>query len=995
MRISWLSLVALATLPSARADGPPAVHSAPWPPLQAAGRMTLPEGFRATLFAAEPDVRQPIAMATDERGRLWVAENFSYPGWLQPAQETDRILILEDQDGDGRLDRRTVFWDRGTTVSGLVPGFGGVFVAATPNLLFIPDRDGDDVPDGPAEVVLDGWDVKAQHNLFNALNWGPDGWLYGCNGILSNSRVGRPGTLDADRVAINCGVWRYHPTTRDFEVVAHGTTNPWGLDFDDLGQMFVTNCVIPHLFHVIPGARMQRMFGEDFNRNSYQLLPTCADHVHWDTAEAWSDIRAGGVTATTDRAGGGHAHTGAMIYLGDNWPDRYRHSVFTNNIHGHRVNRDRLERSGSGYVARHEPDFLRADDPWFRGMELRYGPDGGVFLTDWSDIGECHETDGDHAHRENGRIFKITHGEVKPARVDLAKLDDLALARLQAHRNDWFVRQARRLLQERAATRPVDRAALVELARLFREGAGAPLQLRALWALHVTNGLDRATLLEATRHLEEDVRGWAVRLLTEGGRLSGPERARLEAMARDDPSPRARLALASALQRLPVGDRWGIGLGMLGRGEDAGDANLPLMTWYGIEPLAGADPARAAGLIPESRIPLLRRFLARRAVQSSVGGIALVALLGREADPAVQRDVLTGMDEALRGRRRSEPPPGWAGLFDRLATSPEAGVRVQAAKLALLYGDPRAADLLKAKLADPSAPAPERLEALEALAGSKVPGLARTLQGLLDDPAVRGPVIRALAAVDDRETPAAVLGRYRSLGEDEREDAINTLAARPASASALLDAVAAGTVPRRDVSVTTARQLLALGDAEVSAKLEAAWGSIRPTSREKAALMAKYKAALTPESLRAADLPAGRSVFRRTCAACHRLYDAGGDVGPELTGSDRGNIDYVLENVLDPGATVGRDYKLSTVALVDGRVISGILRAQDERTLVVQTANERLTVDRGEVEALKPSEVSMMPEGLFETLSAEEVRDLVAYLASKFQVPPPDRDKPH
>ncbi len=413
--------------------------------------MTLPEGFRATLFAGEPDVVQPIAFTIDPRGRLWVAENMTYPAWRQKPSAPDRIIILEDADGDGRLDRRKVFWDQGNTVSGLALGFGGVYVCATPHLLFIPDKDGDDVPDGPPTVVLDGWDVKAQHNLFNALTWGPDGWLYGCNGIMSNSRVGAPGTPDADRVPINCGVWRFHPTKKTFEAVAHGTTNPWGLDFDDFGEAFITNCVIPHLFHVVPGAHYQRMYGQDVNPNLYRLMETCADHVHWDTSQAWSDIRTLGVTPTTDQKGGGHAHTGAMIYLGDNWPDKYRNSIFMCNIHGQRVNHDILERRGSGFVARHDTDFLLANDPWFRGMELRYGPDGGVYLTDWSDIGECHENDADGAHRENGRIYKITYGDIKPAQVDLARMGNDKLVSLQLHKNDWYVRTARRLLQERAA----------------------------------------------------------------------------------------------------------------------------------------------------------------------------------------------------------------------------------------------------------------------------------------------------------------------------------------------------------------------------------------------------------------------------------------------------------------------------------------------------------------------------------------------------------------
>ncbi len=208
------------------------------------------------------------------------------------------------------------------------------------------------------------------------LKWGPDGWLWGCNGILSNSRVGKPGTPENQRVAINCGVWRYHPTRAVFEAVAHGTTNPWGLDFDDLGEAFITNCVIPHLFHVVPGAHFQRMFGEDLAPNRYALMETCADHIHW-AGGLWTDSREG--KGKHGEAGGGHAHVGAMIYLGDNWPDRYRNDVFTCNIHGKRINRDRLERRGSGYVARHEPDFLMANDTWFRGLELKYGPDGAVY----------------------------------------------------------------------------------------------------------------------------------------------------------------------------------------------------------------------------------------------------------------------------------------------------------------------------------------------------------------------------------------------------------------------------------------------------------------------------------------------------------------------------------------------------------------------------------------------------------------------------------------
>ncbi len=478
--------------------------------------MTVPEGFAVTLFAAEPDVVQPIAFTIDPKGRLWVVENYSYPIWLGGPQGKDRILIFEDADGDGRFDRRTVFFEHGTNFTGIELGFGGVWVCATPNLIFIPDRDGDDRPDGPPSIVLDGWDTKAQHNMFNALKWGPDGWLWGCNGIMSNSRVGKPGTPDAQRVPINCGVWRYHPTRAVFEAVAYGTTNPWGLDFDDHGEAFITNCVIPHLYHVVPGGHYQRMYGQDFNPYLYGLIESCADHIHWAGGN-WTDSREGKGHEKHSAAGGGHAHVGAMIYLGDNWPDSYRQRLLTFNLHGHRANLDRLERKGSGYVARHEPDFLLANDTWFRGLELKYGPDGRVYFTDWTDRGECHDTDADNAHRENGRIYTLFYGKPRPVHVNLAAASDQDLARLQLHKNDWYVRTARRLLQERAAQGADLSDCHKILQSILRTNPETTRRLRALWALHATDGFSESALVGLLEDADESIRGWAVRLLCDRG----------------------------------------------------------------------------------------------------------------------------------------------------------------------------------------------------------------------------------------------------------------------------------------------------------------------------------------------------------------------------------------------------------------------------------------------------------------------------------------------
>ena len=530
MRLMLSAIIALfiAPLPLLAAD-------APLPPKEAPSHMTLPPGFKATLFAGEPDVVQPIAFTFDDRGRLWVAECLSYPNWQTDFTKpgTDRILIFED-DGSGHFAKRKVFLENIPNVTSLEVGFGGVWVLSLPNLVFIPMAD--DKPAGPPQVMLDGFEsVKIKHNVASQLNWGPDGWLWGCHGITTTSSIGKPGTPDLQRTKINCSVWRYHPTRHVFDVVCNGTTNPWGLDFDDYGQAFITNCVIKHLFHVIPGAKYHRMFGQDFDPYAYDLIESCADHIHWAGGD-WTTARGG---KSHDSAGGGHSHVGAMVYLGDNWPDTYHNSIFMCNLHGSRINNDLLERQGSGYVAHHGHDFLLANDPWFRGIHLMYGPDGGVYVCDWTDTGECHNYK--EVDRTNGRIYKITYGTVKPVQTDMAALTDAHLVELQLHKNDWQVRHARRLLQERSAAGTLAETTRPALLKILHENAEVTRQLRALWALHATGGVSDALTLELLGSPQEHVRSWAIRLSVDSHGPSDSLLSRFAQMAQGDPSPLVRL----------------------------------------------------------------------------------------------------------------------------------------------------------------------------------------------------------------------------------------------------------------------------------------------------------------------------------------------------------------------------------------------------------------------------------------------------------------------
>ena len=527
-------------------------------------------------------------------------------------KNADRIVIFSDTDNDGQHDQRSVFWDKGDRLTGIELGFGGVWLTAPPYLLFIPDRNRDDQPDGPPEIVLDGFTLDAKHNFVNGLTWGPDGWLWGRHGILAESRPGVPGTPEAERPKLKCGIWRYHPTTKQFEVVAHGTTNPWGLDFDDHGQAFFSNNVIGHLWHLIPGARYKRMFGNDYNPHSYDLIEACSDHLHW-TGSKWQEARGG---EAHDQLGGGHSHSGGMIYLADNWPKSYRGTFFMNNIHGNRILGDTLHRQGSGYVGRCSGPFLRANDPWFRGISLKYGPDGGVFVTDWNDLGECHDHDG--SYRSSGRLYKIIYGN-NPSlpKFDLQAQSDFELAKLQGHSNEWYVRQSRRILQERATKRAIQPEAHSMLSELLSGHKSTPKRLRALWTLYTIGAMTNDRVLSLLSDRDEHIRYWAVRLATDHGR---PDKTFSDAMiksSRNEPSPLVRLAMAAALPHLEAERALSVAKHLSAFSEDATDANLPLMIWYGIEPHVEQHSGHALEIMGSTKIPVLRQYIARRLSTSS------------------------------------------------------------------------------------------------------------------------------------------------------------------------------------------------------------------------------------------------------------------------------------------------------------------------------------------------------------------------------------------
>ena len=956
-----------------------AAGEAPLAPAEALERLRVPPGFQVTLAAAEPAVQQPIAIAFDDRGRLWVAESYSYDGSTFTDERHDRILVFEDTTGDGVLDDRHLFCDDLTHLTGLTIGFGGVWVTAPPHLLFVPDRNQDDIPDGEAVVHLDGWSLKAEHNSVNGLTWGPDGWLYGRHGIKQPSRVGRPGTPAEQRVALSCAIWRYHPVRHVFEVVADGTINPWGLDFDQHGQAFLTTNVVDHLWHLVPGAHYRRWQDREVHPDPhvYETMSATSDHVHWSTGLQGSQTHQGDGARSF---GGGHAHCDAMIYLGGHWPDEYRGSLFTSNIHGRRINRDRIVRGTGAYRGVHAADFLVAEDPWFRAVSMEYGPDGDVYLTDWADQGECHDRDG--VHRTSGRIYKISWGEPRRVEVDLVQASTAQLVKLQTHCNEWFVRHARRLLQERAAAGEDLSLAHADLRRMFQTASDVTAKLRALWALGSSGGLDRHWLIQQASHPNEHIRSWSVRLLVDDGPPDAATRNVLTELARDEQSWLVQMAVASALRRVPPGSRWPIAVRLAEVIRGTTDANLERMLWYAMEPEVAAEPERAmqAVALQTSRI---RNWIARRlTVASGAAAIPLVAQLGAATDVDVLVDLLEGFNAGLPSADVKGLPLATARMLEPWLAHQESRVRVAAVRAVAAVGGDGNLQLIRALLLDTQMDIETRRAALQGLALRRPPTLGADLQEVIRQEAMVMPALRAGKVVADPGLAKLVLARYPVFTRQQRVAAVDLLVSRQFSARLLLEAVERKRVSVADLSAQQARQIAALGDAGLAKRLAGVWGNVRPSPAERVRQIHHWRRQLDPSRSTLPDLQRGRAVFRQTCANCHKLFGEGRSVGPELTGSNRRNLGYLLSNVIDPSAAVTADFRLAIVVTRDGRVVSGAISRRSATEVTIETATEAVRIAASNVDEIKISEKSMMPDGLLEKLSDSQVRDLFAWMMS-------------
>lgn len=1005
----------------------------------------LPDGFRMQVAAAEPMVQQPIAMAWDLKGRLWVAENNTYAESAKKLDLAlnDRIVILEDTDGDGAFDKRTIFFDMFQQLTSIEVIDGGVFALAPPNLYFVPDADRDDVPDGAPQVLVSGFNTDIRHNFANGLRFGPDGWLYGRHGILGASEVSLQNRMDTDFGAhplipsagyvsgsgvfparttarLTCGIWRYHPQRHAIEMVCEGTTNPWGMDWDAYGNLFFINTVIGHLWHAIPGSHLQRMYGEDSDPYAYELLPQIADHVHWDAkGEDWRATRNGPPSSGTDLAGGGHAHSGMMIYQADQWPSDYRNHLYTLNLHGQRINRERLDRAGAGFVGRHQPDMVFWSDPWFRGIELSTAPDGSVYVLDWSDIGECHEDDG--VHRSSGRIYRILSDHpiakdslrsemVTGIRAGTAASSSIlsykTCLRILQHPNAWYSRELWKALQ----FRPIALEASSELHQLAMRSANersvtrngidpVVLQLRAIWTLHAANRLrdeQLFRLLQTPQH--ESVHAWAIRLLAE--RIETVDhskqtegQAELVDMLTSKPiseiSPLVRLYTAALLPKWTQ-QQWRIA-GMLIKSEDlAADRDFPLVFWYGTKNMVADNPLRAAKMVVDCKIPKVTELYLRRFASGVADGEkALSHLLANVAardDPMLHATAVKALWHAYQGRSNVEAPPHWSELADRIEDHPDTEVRETGLLLRALFQGSMATEDLIAMANDPNASQSSRRSAIGSM-GRLTDATAReALWQLVADPFLGGAAAESLGPTLTSDEAKRLIGMFLDVGTPGKSGIVVALGSRRDTLPLLLDAVEEGQIARENIDAATWRQFASVADWDLLRRARAINPSLEVTA-DLGKKIQSWEQRFHEERLAIADSSRGRTHWNQRCASCHKLFGEGGTIGPELTGAQRTNLRYWLENILAPSAVVGANYRITSFLTDGGRVVTGVPISETGDEVTVQTANEKVILDKSEIEQRRASEMSLMPDGILDPLNDEARADLLKYLMSPTQVP--------
>jgi putative heme-binding domain-containing protein len=681
---------------------------------------------------------------------------------------------------------------------------------------------------------------------------------------------------------------------------------------------------------------------------------------------------------------GGHSHVGTMIYLGDNWPEEFRNHLFTHNLHGHQLNHQVNVREAGGYNTLHAGrDVLFCADQQYIGVDLQCGPDGAVYISDWYDPRHCHNPDVEQWNRGNGRMYRMKFDATyRPVKVDYTLATDEALAEAQLHPNDWHVRMSRLVLSQRAASRGVSDAAVRRLRELALEHPQAERRLRAVWALHAVGAIDAGLASRLLKDESEYIRGWVVQLAVESLDENDVSEL-LSSLAETETSLFVRRYLASAIPRVSRDLGWRLAEALGSQPENAGDRDLPLLLWHGVAELLPNDLPRAMKLGDETRLLALRDYVPWYATQLSPEGRNLIASRLASAEPDELLRLLSLFELSVRGMRGLPEPTGWSDISVRLYDSKDAAIRRAAESLGAAFGDEALYDRMRSVLAKDAANPAAGQHALSILASDASPENLPLFLKLIDSARLAPKVIPLLQRYDDPAVADVLIARLPAWEGEEGAATMEVLSSRPASAAKVLDAIAAGKLEKSRLTAYYVRQISSLGDEQLNARLAREWGAFGKTPSDVRAAIAKTVAEYESAPLWAYNAPGGAEHFKKLCASCHLPDQQKENLGPNLAGSGAKGIRYLVENILDPNAVIGRDYQARILVTADGRALSGLVESETDSAVTLRTATNRVVVAKDEIEEIRVSPNSFMPVGLLQTLNEREQIELFKYLMSQ------------
>ena len=951
-------------------------------PADSLAKMTTATDLAVDLIASEPDVAQPTHLSFDERGRMWVAQyrQYPYPAGVKmvsrdqfyrskfdrvpPApprhdRGRDIITVHEDTDGDGIFDKTKIVLDGLNLANSALRGHGGIWVIQTPYLLFYPDADGDDIPDGDPEVRLAGFGLEDTHSVANGLAWGPDGWLYGAQGSTTTSRVVRPGVDATDFAGVyheNCMVWRYHPRTKVYEIFAEGGGNVFGLDFDSEGRLHSGhNGGETRGFHYLQSALMLKQ-GVDPGKFGPTGHPYAFGHL--DMMKSRNPI-----------ARFSHA---TIIADGTALPSQYAGRFFAADpLHRNIVVAERFAR-GSTFETSDTGIALAGADPAFRPVYLTNAPDGAIYVADFYEEYIAHgQNYQGQLDSSTGRIYRI-RGKDMPLEKDmnLAVKTSAQLVALLAHPNRWHRHTAVRLLGERR-----DPANVEPLRTALRETAEHPA-LEALWALHQMEALDEKTALVALAHPHPAVRAWSIRLMGDAKKLPADFSIDLAIM---EPDAEVRAQIASTARRLPANQALPLIATLLRRDAAAADPCIPLLCWWTLESHCAENRDAVISALPwdsaMSKQHILARLMRRFAAAGTRADLLTCARL-LDAAPGIEHRklLMAGFEEAFQGRAL---PPLPEPLLDALARS---GVASPHLRVRLREPDAITAALKVA--ADEQAKIDERLLCVRLFGEVNLKGSVPALLKLVasaKSAELRKAALTSLLLYDDAAIGDEVVRLYPVLSADVQPAAQTLLTSRTASTHAFLKLIESGSVPAATIppaTVALLREHEEKSIATLADKLFAKPAVI--TAPENRAEIDRLRRVIATGP---GDAYKGGPLFAQRCEACHTLFFKGGRIGPDLTAYQRDDLGTLLVSIVDPSAEIREGYVNQLLTTKDGRTLSGFVVGQDDAAIVLRGLDgQDVSLARAEVREIRRAPASLMPAGLVAGFTDQELRDFFAYL---------------